>query len=44
VAAAFIRHQIPLKRFIARFLGNTRDVEDIAQEAFLRAFSVERDL
>ena len=40
--AAFVRHQAPLKRFIARFMRNTSDVEDIAQEAFLRAFSVEQ--
>ena len=37
-----MRHQIPLKRFIARFMRNTADVDDITQETFLRAFSVER--
>ena len=42
VLAAFAAHQIPLKRFIARFMRNTSDVEDIAQETFLRAFSVEQ--
>jgi RNA polymerase sigma factor (sigma-70 family) len=42
VFAAFVRHQVPLKRFIARFMRNPSDVEDIAQEAFLRAFSVEQ--
>jgi RNA polymerase sigma factor (sigma-70 family) len=39
---AFVRHQIPLKRFIARLMRNASDVEDIAQEAFLRAYSVEQ--
>jgi RNA polymerase sigma factor (sigma-70 family) len=42
VLEAFVRHQIPLKRFIARFMRNTADVDDITQETFLRAFSVER--
>jgi RNA polymerase sigma factor (sigma-70 family) len=42
VLAAFAVHQIPLKRFIARFMRNASDVEDIAQETFLRAFSVEQ--
>src|ERR1700735_2404724 len=43
VFEAFVRHQIPLRRFIARLMCNASDVDDIAQEAFLRAFSVEQD-
>ena len=39
---AFIRHESSLKRFIARFINSVPDVEDIAQEAFLRAYTVER--
>jgi RNA polymerase sigma factor (sigma-70 family) len=42
VSAAYARHESSLKRFIARFLHNTADIEDIAQEAFLRAYAVER--
>ena len=40
---AFITHQASLKRFISRFIRNASDVEDIAQEAFLRAYSTEKD-
>jgi RNA polymerase sigma-70 factor (ECF subfamily) len=42
VLEAFVRHEQPLRRFIGRFLRNTADVDDVAQEAFLRAFSAER--
>jgi len=35
----FIAHQGILKRFISRYLHNTQDIEDVAQEAFLRAYS-----
>ena len=31
-----------LKRFISRFMRSPSDIEDIAQEAFLRAYAVER--
>jgi len=34
---------LSLKRFIGRFLRNSPDIEDIAQEAFLRAYVVERN-
>ena len=37
---AFTRHQSSLKRFIGRFMRNHSDIEDIAQEAFLRAFKL----
>ncbi len=43
VHEAFVENQAGLKRFIARFLGNRQDIEDVSQEAFLRAFSAERD-
>lgn len=42
VFQAFVRHELSLKRFITRFMRSRPDVEDIAQEAFLRAFAVER--
>lgn len=35
---AFVTHQGILKRFISRYLHNVQDVEDVAQEAFLRAY------
>ena len=43
VLDAFILHRLPLRRFIARFMKNAADVDDVAQETFLRAYSVERD-
>ena len=39
---AYARHQVALKRFISRFLPNSHDIEDVSQETFLRAFTVER--
>ena len=36
--AAFQKHQGALKRFIARYLSSQHDIEDVAQESFLRAF------
>lgn len=42
VLDAYIRHESSLKRFISRFMRGSHDVEDIAQEAFLRAYAVER--
>lgn len=35
---AFEKHHSALKRFIARYLNNHHDIEDVAQESFLRAF------
>jgi RNA polymerase sigma factor (sigma-70 family) len=43
VYKAYVRHESSLKRFITRFMRGSPDVEDIAQEAFLRAYAVERD-
>jgi RNA polymerase sigma factor (sigma-70 family) len=42
VSEAYTRHGSSLKRFIRRFVRNSSDVEDIAQEAFLRAYAAER--
>jgi len=42
ILAAFEKHQTALKRFISRYLRNTQDIEDVAQEAFLRAYNAER--
>lgn len=41
--AAFEKHQLALKRFISRYLRNAQDIDDVAQEAFLRALSAGRD-
>ena len=35
---AFEKHHSALKRFIARYLSSHHDIEDVAQESFLRAF------
>jgi len=40
---AFLKHQVPLKRFLARYLHNVHDIEDVIQEAFLRAYSAEQN-
>lgn len=41
-SGVFLRHQSSLKRFIARFVSRPQDVEDVSQEAYLRAFDAER--
>lgn len=41
VMTAFKTHHGALKRFLSRFLSNAQDIEDVAQEAFLRAYSAE---
>jgi RNA polymerase sigma factor (sigma-70 family) len=41
VLDAYVRHESALKRFIGRFMRNAPDVDDVAQEAFLRAYAVE---
>lgn len=42
VCEAYALHGLSLKRFIGRFMRNSSDIEDIAQESFLRAYAVER--
>lgn len=42
VLGAFQKHQLSLKRFISRYLNNTQDIEDVTQEAFLRAYKAEK--
>jgi RNA polymerase sigma factor (sigma-70 family) len=43
VAEAYLRNESALKRFIRRFMRAAPDIDDIAQETFLRAYAVERD-
>lgn len=40
---AFQKHQSALKRFISRYLHNPQDIEDVSQEAFLRAYITSLD-
>lgn len=40
---AFEQHHSALKRFIARYLRDHHDIEDVAQESFLRAFRAGQD-
>lgn len=42
LSAVFLTHQSSLKRFIARFFSRPQDIEDVSQEAYLRAFDAER--
>ena len=42
VTAAFIEHGGFLKKFLAGFLPVPQDIEDVAQEAFLRAYIAEQ--
>ena len=43
VTGAFIEHGSYLKAFLRRFMHRQDDIEDIAQEAFARAFKVEQE-
>jgi RNA polymerase sigma factor (sigma-70 family) len=43
VFEAYVRHGSALRRFIRRLLRAQPDVDDVAQEAFLRAYVAERD-
>jgi RNA polymerase sigma-70 factor (ECF subfamily) len=42
VSAVFIENYSFLKRYLARFFSNSQDIEDVAQEAYLRAFAAEQ--
>ena len=42
VSTAFIKHETFLKKFLGRFLHRPQDVDDAAQEAFLKAFAAEK--
>lgn len=43
VSKIFLENQSAIKRFLARFLSGAHDIEDVAQEAYLRAFKAEKD-
>ncbi len=42
VSAAFVANIDFLKRFLARFLSDRQDIEDVTQEAYLRAYVAEQ--
>ena len=42
VTPAFIKNQSFLKRFLARFLSSSQDIEDVVQESYLKALSAEQ--
>lgn len=43
VTRAFLKHNVFLKAFLRRFIHRSHDIDDIAQEAFTRAFKVEQN-
>ncbi len=42
VSAAFLENNTFLKRFLSRFFYDQQDIEDVAQEAYLRAYVAEQ--
>ncbi len=42
VSAAFLENNNFLKKFLARFFSEQQDIEDVAQEAYLRAYVAEQ--
>ena len=42
VSTAFVENYVFLKRFLARFFSDRQDIEDVAQEAYLRAYVAEQ--
>ena len=42
VTAAFVEHNTFIKKFLTRFFSNRHDIEDVAQEAYLRAYAAEQ--
>ena len=41
VTQAFLTNQDGIKRFVSRFLYRQQDIDDVTQEAFLKAYNVE---
>ena len=42
VSAAFLENRAFIKRFLGRFFSDRQDIEDVAQEAYLRAYAAEQ--
>lgn len=43
LSRTFLRCQASLKRYLARYLKNSHDIEDVVSEAFLRSYEMEQD-
>jgi len=41
ILSSFIKNERAIKNFLRRFLRNSHDVEDVAQETFLKAYAAE---
>jgi len=42
VSAAYVEHRTFLKKFLTQYFSNPQDVEEVAQEAYLRAYVAEQ--
>jgi RNA polymerase sigma factor (sigma-70 family) len=42
ISVAYLENRTFIKRFLARFFSNRQDIEDVAQEAYLRAYAAEQ--
>lgn len=42
VSEAYFKHESFLKKFLSRYLSRPQDVDDVAQETFLKAFDAEK--
>ena len=42
ITDAYVQHESAIKRFIGKFLPRPNDIEDVSQEAFLKAFVAEK--
>lgn len=40
VSKAFLAHQTALRAFVSKMVSTPEDVDDVTQEAFLRAFKM----
>jgi RNA polymerase sigma factor (sigma-70 family) len=43
ILEAYLENEVPLKRFLRRFIKSREGADDLAQEAFLRAFAAESE-
>lgn len=43
ISSAFLEHNRFLMKFLARFLSRREDIEDVVQEAYLKAYRAEKD-
>jgi len=43
ILEAYLENELALKRFLRRFIKSREGIDDLAQEAFLRAFAAESD-